>query len=418
MKLESMTSTSTSMSVSDVSGWQFISHLSKQRLMVRLSSAQCIEANHLVCDVYFTPYQPMNPRSVYFELTAKHADDSFIVGAANVDNTPAELCLRVELPPTWKRPTLGRCIHSCRAPRSICRHVFARLRLQCLDRLMVEVRPDLCLPSPIETLDSILKTLLARWRKDWHHSETQTHSDYRAEGIGILMGSLKACVIVKLGIIRQAKPPPMLKNGFPRPFCGKWAFRPRPDQATVHRDAVEDLHLYPTLDDQPFNKTKQVHVGQASRYVRQIPTHRRRFMSNSVAVIKRPVSFKYVANRAKRRPVFYATTFKFAQYGGSPKLAKIALVTKLLPEVQHKFLHFCAYAVCHPSWRTRKISERVRSRRLPFALSTQRWTVGGETPNLAATERTDSPYRMAATISHRRFSRLLFYSLQFVSIIS
>ena len=103
MKLESMTSASTSMSVSDVSGWQFISHLSKQRLMVRLSSAQCIEANHLVCDVYFTPYQPMNPRSVYFELTAKDADDSFIVGAANVDNTPAELCLRVELPPTWKR---------------------------------------------------------------------------------------------------------------------------------------------------------------------------------------------------------------------------------------------------------------------------------------------------------------------------
>jgi hypothetical protein len=77
----------------------------------------------------------MNPRSVYFELTAKHADDSFIVGAANVDNTPADLCLRIELPPTWKRPTLGCCIHSCRAPRSICRNVFARLRLQCLDRL-------------------------------------------------------------------------------------------------------------------------------------------------------------------------------------------------------------------------------------------------------------------------------------------
>jgi hypothetical protein len=163
MKLESMASASTCMSLADISRWQFINHLPKQRLGRRVSSTQSVEAHLLARYVYLASHETIDPMRAYFIWSPQHLHHPLVGAATDEDHdTTFDLCLRSKLPLLGKGSSLRRCVDSRSVSGAMGGNIFGRLPLHLRKRFIVPSRPHLRLPLAVVALDGILKAVLPR----------------------------------------------------------------------------------------------------------------------------------------------------------------------------------------------------------------------------------------------------------------
>src|SRR4029453_12852088 len=153
--------------------------------------------------------------------------------------------------------------------------VALRPFLESRQRFMVEPRPDLRLPAAIETLDGGLEATFPRRRKHRGDPESETGAPYAADRVPPVMPALEDGVVVELSIGRQSERLPVLHEGVDRDFRGDQWGRPRAGQASVQRDAAEDLKLQAPVKRQPLNDVKTVQFGSALSDLGQVPAPRR-----------------------------------------------------------------------------------------------------------------------------------------------
>src|SRR5512132_234513 len=99
MKLESMARASPCLSFADISRWQCLHHLPKQRLGRRCASTPSVEAHLLARYVYLASHETLAPMRAYFLWSPQHLHHPLVGAATDEDHaTTLELCLRSNLP--------------------------------------------------------------------------------------------------------------------------------------------------------------------------------------------------------------------------------------------------------------------------------------------------------------------------------
>jgi len=206
MKLESMTSASTPVTLAHVSWRQLVSHLAQQRLAVGFSPTQCVEAKLLSSYVYFASHQPVYPLLIDLIFTTKHPHLPFVGRSPDENNeSSGALFLRIKLPLLRETFSFRSALYPHSTPRSMGFNILVRLLAQLLYRAILESRPNLSRPFAVIAFYPVLKPVLTRRGEDRHDAKTQTGADHSSYRILMLMRPTEAGVVIKLRIVRQTK---------------------------------------------------------------------------------------------------------------------------------------------------------------------------------------------------------------------
>src|SRR6266516_3401830 len=124
------------------------------------------------------------------------------------------------------------------------------------------------LPAAVEILHGSLKPRLTRRSKDRGDVQAQAETADPPDGIGELVRSLKARIVIELSVGGQSAGTPMLDEGVGGPSGGDRALRPGGDQAPVQRDPIQDFHFDSPFDHQAFDDVEAVKLALASSDIR------------------------------------------------------------------------------------------------------------------------------------------------------
>src|SRR6516225_7126031 len=252
-----MTSATTWESLRELPARRHVAGFLDQRLLVRGTAAQGVEADATPLQIHLRPYQAMLPQRVHRKGAPQQPHLPTLVAPSQKDQTP-------------RRSGFD----ACRAALPVRDHVAGRLRLYPVQGLMMKPRPDLGLPLAVEAFDRCLETHLPRGNEDRDHSEAQAGPRHPADGIRVDLRPLEGGIVVELGVARQAHRPPVLDQAFHGELCGDDRVRPGHDQPAVQGDAVEDLDRNATLDDQALDAIKAIQLGTPISDVGQVPPRR------------------------------------------------------------------------------------------------------------------------------------------------
>lgn len=276
--------------------WDFV----EQRLVIRLPTSKGIASDDVGVEIDLTTYQTMWPQRVYGEGAAEQPDASLLVAPSQEDDTAARRRLQIELPIPRKRLTGRGALDARRGANPTRADVAVRPVDQSHERVVMEPRPHLALPAPIQILECGLERRLIDGCEDRDDAQAQAHTHHPTNGITVLVGSLKPRIVVKLGIGRKAHRLPMLKQDRHDGPGRHRAGRPGADQAAVQRDRVQHFDVRATLNDQARDDIKTIELGPAGGGLRQIPPPRWRGAANAAAAIERTPARKNPIDRADR----------------------------------------------------------------------------------------------------------------------
>src|SRR3972149_2973346 len=209
---------------------QMISQGVQERLPVRLTSSECIEADLFSCEINVGPDQTVRPRTVDHKGVTEQAHPTVGISSAQVNNAAHKPSLEIELPRAGEQASAGCGLDAQSSTLTVGDGILGRPRLQGHKGVEMEALPNFRLPASVEAFDSGLETGFPWRSKDCGHSQAQANADDSSDGVFKLMSSLKTSVVVKLDIGRQPKGSPVLNQGLDNRMSEDGAIWPRGDQ--------------------------------------------------------------------------------------------------------------------------------------------------------------------------------------------
>src|SRR6266566_2797391 len=248
----------------------------QQRLCGGISPPKGVKSNATPIQIDLGSNQAVGPVRIHPERTSQEVHLTLFRGPAQKDHTPVQRGLQIGLPGGRKRTSRRSSFHPLGGTLAAGGDVARRLQLQGSQRIMMKARPDLGLPAAVEILHGSLKPRLTRRSKDRGDVQAQAETADPPDGIGELVRSLKARIVIELSVGGQSAGTPMLDEGVGGPSGGDRALRPGGDQAPVQRDPIQDFHFDSPFDHQAFDDVEAVQLALASSDIRKIPARWRR----------------------------------------------------------------------------------------------------------------------------------------------
>ena len=220
---------------------QVIGMLTEQRLMRRLGPAERVDADPVRVQKDFRSNQTANPVRGRQVGPSQQFDDAAIVGASQVDDAADRMGLQIERPRGRKDASFRSGVRARSVTTSSGGDIAFGTRLKFLESGGIEALDDLALPESVERFDGGLEAGLARRREDGSDAQSEAKADDASEGIGKIMGPLKARVVVELSVGRQAVLSPTLQQSLEDEVGGDVETRPGIDEPAVKGDGVEGV---------------------------------------------------------------------------------------------------------------------------------------------------------------------------------
>jgi hypothetical protein len=140
---------------------------------------------------------------------------------------------------------------------------------------VVEAFPDFGLPQIVEGLDLVLEAMLAGWGEDGGDPQGQAEEGDGTEAIGMVMGTMKAQIVIELSVGGQPVRPPVGEQRILGELGGDGGGEETAAKAAVQGDGVEDLNLADALDDESLDDIEGVQLDPTRGHLREVPTGRR-----------------------------------------------------------------------------------------------------------------------------------------------
>src|SRR5437667_3973876 len=309
---------------------------SQQRLRGRFSPPEGVERNPVRIQIDLGSNQAVGPVQIHQEGTPHEVHLTLLRGPTQKDHTPVERSLEVGLPSGRKRTSRRSCFHPLGGALVAGGDVACRLRLQSSQRIVMKACPDLGLPAAVEILHGSLKPRLTRWSKDRGDVQAQAETAHPPQGIGELVCSLKARVVIELSISGQPEGAPMLQEGLGGPPGGDGAFRPGGNQAPLQRGPVQDFHFHSAFDHQAFHDVEAVQFALGLSDIGKIPARWRRRSSLTPATVQGAAPLQDASDGAPRRQRGEVALSQVALKGGVPILAQGAALFQFSPHGQNQ----------------------------------------------------------------------------------
>jgi len=321
-------------------------NFTQQRMVVWITSTQCVKADALMSEVRFAAHQSMRPMWIDREGSSEQIDVTVLTAAAQEDHGAFERPAEVELEAFGEAAPLGCEFSAGGGLGAIGCDITGGDARQGFDIGEVVALPDLALPQPIEAFDGILETRLARWGEDRDHSQCQTQPADTSDGISELMRSLEDCVVVKLRVGGQPITAPALNQGLQRGPSAGPLHDPSLGQCAVQASAGEHIDKGTVGDLQVLDEIEAVELGSPSGQIGQIPALGRCWSALPVRAIKRAAALKHPVNRHARWNRIKRLFMLQGQADSvGPVLAQHTFFTQYVSNTQNVLFHVARRAV-------------------------------------------------------------------------
>jgi len=276
--------------MSDVSGGMIGD---KQRLEMGLSTAESEAIDGLGAEVEFAANEAMLPMGIDLEAGCQEAGVARVIGAADEDG----LGVGVLGEALWRPVEAQGCGFLTLLGFEVMGEDKAGGAAAELGvGGVVEAMPDFRLPEAIEGLDLVLKAVLAGWGEDGGDAQSQTEEGDGAEAIGMVMGAVKAQVVVELSVGGQAVLAPMGQQGIAGELGGDGGGEEAAAKASVQGDNVEDLDFAAALDDESLDHIPGIQFGAGGGDVREVPAWRRWGTTQATGAFDKATALEHVGN--------------------------------------------------------------------------------------------------------------------------
>ena len=269
-------------------------------MLGRCAAPQGVAAEFPASQIHFEADQAVAPVSIDGPASPQGEYYPALIGPSDVDQLTSGLVSRVERPVGRPRRARGSPADARAAALREGGHIAGAVGHQGAHRLEADAPPDLSLEEAVEMLDRILQAQFPGWDEDRRDAQLEAQSADPANGIPVLVGTLKAGVIVKL---HKAGPPMVLPVGDePRENRrgGRPPERPRGGKAAVERYAGEDVEERSTSQLEVFDHIEEIELGLPQRHCWEMPTGRRRRAPLALAPIEGPPAGQNAADGAER----------------------------------------------------------------------------------------------------------------------
>jgi hypothetical protein len=281
------------------------------------------------------------------EGVTKEGDLTIVVAATQEDDLATGMGLQVKLKVLREGPSLGSAFSAPGGASLVSVGVEARLLLQARQALMLEALPDVGLPVAIVVLDGGLEAKLTRRHKHGHDGQLQAQSANRADGIRMLMRSLKEGIVIELGVAGQPPSLPVLKAAFSYQGGREVLFGPGGSQVAVKRSDVEHPKLWPVFYHQPLDRIPKIQFREALSHIGQIPAPRRGWEAHSTSGVKDAAPLEDALDGALTGQLQKAKLKQMLSNGSSTIVAKGILLFEILACLKHLSLKLLGIA---PRW--------------------------------------------------------------------
>lgn len=265
----------------------------KQRLVMGLSAAESEAMNGLGAEVEFAADEAVLPLGVDLEAGCQEAGVASVIGAADEDGlgvgVVGEAFWRpLEAPGSGFLTLLGFEVMG--------EDKAGGAAAQLGGGGVVEALPDFILPEAVEGLDLVLKAVLAGRSEDGGDAQSQTEEGDGAEAVGVVMGAVKAQVVVELGVGGQTVLAPMGQQGIAGELGGDGGAEEAAAKAAMQGDDVEDLDFTAALDDQSLDHIPGIQFGAGGGEVREVPPWRGWGATQATGVFDEAAALEHVGN--------------------------------------------------------------------------------------------------------------------------
>lgn len=249
--------------------------------------------NGLGPKVDFATNEAVLPETIDVEAVGEEADAALVVGAADEDG----LGIGASRQTFWRPGEACRCGFLTRLGFEVMGgHEAVGAVAQLGATGVVEAFPDFGLPQVVEGLDLVLEAVLA-WRgEDGGDAQGQAEEGDRAEAVGMVMGAVKAQVVIELSVGGQTVLAPMGQQGILSEPGGDGGVEETAAQTAVQRDAVEDLDFANALDDEALDDIPGVQLGAAGGDVGEVPAWRGRRPTQAARAFDEAVALEHVGD--------------------------------------------------------------------------------------------------------------------------
>ena len=295
--------------------------------MVWITSSEGVEADEVGVQVDLTSDESVRPKRIEREVVTEEIERAGLIGAAQEDDLAAGMERQIRLPRLREGRSWRGSVDSKSSTGTAGLDVLGGLDLEGEQRVVLEARPDLGLPAAVIAFDGGLEARLARRGKDRDDPESEAESDDAADGVGVLVGALKAGVVVELGIGGQAHVLPVGQQGLESFPSGDEGSGPRLHQTAMERDGVEDFDIDSAANDKAGDDIEAIQFDVSLGHLRQIPASRRSGMPDSSTPIQGASPQQDPSDRANRRQ---RTVALFQQLTTDRRIAELSQGTGVL----------------------------------------------------------------------------------------
>lgn len=294
--------------------------------MIWVTSSEGVEADEVGVQVDLTSDESVCPKRIEREAVTEQVERAGLIGAAQEDDLAAGMERQIRLPRFREGRSWRGGFDSKSGTGAAGLDVLGGLDLEGKQRVVLEARPDLCLPAAVIALDGGLEARLARRGKDRDDPESEAESDDATDGVGILVSALEAGVVVELGIGGQADVLPVGQQRLESFPSGDEGSGPGLHQAAVEGDGVEDFDIDSAANDKAGDDVEAIQFGVPLGHLRQVPTSRRGGMPDSSTPIQGASPQQDPSDRANRRQ---RTEALFQQLTMDRRIAELSQGTRV-----------------------------------------------------------------------------------------
>jgi len=203
----------------------------------------------------------------------------------------------------------------------------------------MEAGPHSTLPAPVEGFNRRLEARFAWGSKDGRDPEAQTQAHDATDHVAILVGSLKAGVVVELGIGGEAQTFPVFEELVHDPLGrGLGGDRPGLSESTTQRDASEHIEARAVFDAQILDQIEAVEFCLSRGHRGEVPASGRWGNPTAAAAIESAPAFQDPRNRAHAGAARDWVLLQRTPQGRRAVLAEGAVLLKLLAQFQDQIL--------------------------------------------------------------------------------
>jgi hypothetical protein len=313
---------------------QVVGMLTEQRLVRGLGSAKRVDADLIRVQKDFRSNQTANPVRGRQVGPSQQFDDAAIVGASQVDDAAHGMGLQIERPRGREDASIRSGVGSGSVATASGGDVSFGACLKLLEGSGGEALDDLALPESVEGFDGGLEAGLSRRREDGSDAQSEAKTDDASDRIGKIMGSLKAGVVVELGVSGQAVLPPMGQQSLQDEVGGDVETRPGIDETAMEGDGVEGMSVSIVLERDGFDDVEGIELDAAIDEIGEIPSGGRGRSAHASAPVENAVACEDATDGSDGRERRDALLLEMAMDGLIAEFAEIAVQPEMRPCVE------------------------------------------------------------------------------------